>query len=258
MRDLDAAGEVYRSLGFTVGARNKHPWGTHNRIIQFDGTYIELLTVGEPDKIEPHRLRWFSFGGFHRDFLAHEEGLDMLLLNSRDAKADAAAFGSAGIGDFEVFEFERQGQRPDGSIVKLAFSLVFAADAHAPRAGFGTCQHYFPENFWNPEFQQHANGVKRIAGVVLVADAPSHHHDFLKAYTGADRVREVGGGIAVDLPNATIELITPSAFIAGYGIEPPDTSRGARFAALRFDGGGAQTPSSQAVSGAVLLFQPNR
>jgi len=60
------------------------------------------LTVGEPDKIEPHHLRWFSFAASIAIF-SHEEGLDMLLLNSRDAKADAAAFGSAGIGDFEVF-----------------------------------------------------------------------------------------------------------------------------------------------------------
>jgi catechol 2,3-dioxygenase-like lactoylglutathione lyase family enzyme len=34
VRDLDAAAELYRSLGFTVGARNRHPWGTHNIIVQ--------------------------------------------------------------------------------------------------------------------------------------------------------------------------------------------------------------------------------
>ena len=44
--DLDAAAEDYRRLGFTVGARNRHPWGTHNAIVQFPGVFIELLTVG--------------------------------------------------------------------------------------------------------------------------------------------------------------------------------------------------------------------
>ena len=34
VRDLDAAGDFYRRLGFTVGARNIHPWGTHNRIVR--------------------------------------------------------------------------------------------------------------------------------------------------------------------------------------------------------------------------------
>ena len=35
IRDLDAAAESYARAGFTVGARNRHPWGTHNRIVQF-------------------------------------------------------------------------------------------------------------------------------------------------------------------------------------------------------------------------------
>jgi catechol 2,3-dioxygenase-like lactoylglutathione lyase family enzyme len=43
VRDLDAAAELYRGLGFTIGARNRHPWGTHNHIIEFAGVFIELL-----------------------------------------------------------------------------------------------------------------------------------------------------------------------------------------------------------------------
>jgi catechol 2,3-dioxygenase-like lactoylglutathione lyase family enzyme len=257
VHDLDAAAEAYARLGFTVGARNKHPWGTHNRIVQFDGTFIELLSIGEPDKIEPHAPRSFSFGAFHRDFLARDQGLDMILLNGSDANADAAGFRSRGIGDFEIFNFERQGQRPDGSIVKLAFSLVFAADLNAPQVGFGTCRHYFPESFWNPEFQKHANGVKRIAGLVLVADQPSRHRDFLKAYTGAHQVRDTGGGFGIQLANGTIDMMTPAEFTSGFAVPPPDTSRGARFAALRFDGA-EERPGSQAISGAILLFEADR
>ena len=51
VRDLDAAAELYRRLGFTVGARNRHSWGTHNHIVQLPGFFIELLTVAEPDKL---------------------------------------------------------------------------------------------------------------------------------------------------------------------------------------------------------------
>jgi catechol 2,3-dioxygenase-like lactoylglutathione lyase family enzyme len=258
VHDLDAAAEFYKSLGFTVGARNKHPWGTHNRIVQFDGSYIELLTIGEPEKIEPHGPRSFSFGAFHRDYLVREQGLDMVLLNSRDAEADADAYRESGIGDFEVFNFERQGQRPDGSIVKLAFSLVFASDPYAPQTGFGACQHYFPKNFWNLEFQQHANGVKGIAGIVLVANEPARHRDFMLAYTGADNTRDTASGFAIDLPNGTIDMMTPSAFPGRFGSPAPDTSRGTRLAALRFEVGGAAAPRSQAVLGAVLVFQASR
>ncbi|MGP8122859.1 MAG: VOC family protein, partial [Xanthobacteraceae bacterium] len=33
VRGLDAAAEFYRRAGFVVGARNRHPWGTHNHIV---------------------------------------------------------------------------------------------------------------------------------------------------------------------------------------------------------------------------------
>src|SRR5215470_5131777 len=88
VRDLDALAEAYRRLGFTVGARNRHTWGTHNRIVQLDGFYIELLEVAEPEKIVPHGERSFSFGAFNRDFLAHRQRLAMLALESSDAGAD--------------------------------------------------------------------------------------------------------------------------------------------------------------------------
>src|SRR5205814_2093828 len=176
IRDLDAAGEFYRRAGFTVGARNRHPWGTHNRIVQFPGVFVELLSIGEPELIAPGTPNSFSFGGFARDFLAHDEGLAMLVLEGRGAAADAEAFRTAGIGDFKVFDFEREAKRPDGSTVKVAFSLAFAADSGAPDTGFFTCQHRFPENFWNPAFQNHPNTAARIAGVVLVAENPADHH----------------------------------------------------------------------------------
>src|SRR5205823_3759051 len=118
--------------GFTVGARNRHPWGTHNHIVQLDGFFVELLTVAEPELIIPAQTGRFSFGAFNQEFLGDGEGFSMLVLESRDAAADAAAFRSTGIGDFELFPFEREGKRPDGTTVKLGFSLAFARDAKAP------------------------------------------------------------------------------------------------------------------------------
>jgi catechol 2,3-dioxygenase-like lactoylglutathione lyase family enzyme len=51
VRDLEAAAEFYRRLGFTVGARNRHAWGTHNHLVQLPGFFVELLTVAEPEKL---------------------------------------------------------------------------------------------------------------------------------------------------------------------------------------------------------------
>ena len=233
VRDLDAAGERYRSLGFTVGARNRHPWGTHNRIVQFPGFFIELLTIGEPELIEAPRSRAISFGAVTREFLARHEGLAMLVLEGKGAAADAEAFRAAGIGDFDVFDFAREAKRPDGSSVKVAFSLAFAADARAPDTGFFTCQQRFPENFWNPAFQQHANSASGVAGVVMVAENPSDHHVFLSAFSGVRDIHATSNGIAIATPRGEIQVMDPAAYRLHYGTEPPDISRGLRLAALR-------------------------
>src|SRR3982074_1439219 len=115
VRDLDAAAEFYSSAGFTVGARNRHSWGTHNRIVQLKNCYIEILTVAEPEKIVPHEARSFSFGAFNRDFLAAREGFSMLILNSSNAVDDARSFGSSGIANSQGFVLPRGGTKPDGT-----------------------------------------------------------------------------------------------------------------------------------------------
>ena len=118
VRDLDAAAEFYGRAGFAVGARNRHPWGTHNRIVQLKNCYIEILEVAEPEKIVPHGARSFSFGAFNRDFLASHQGFSMLILNSSNAADDARAFEAAGIGGYDVFDFAREGAKPEGTPVK--------------------------------------------------------------------------------------------------------------------------------------------
>ena len=69
VRDLDAAAELYRRLGFTVGTRNRHAWGTHNRLVQLPGFFVELLAVAEPESLEAtasRRCSAPSIGSFSR------------------------------------------------------------------------------------------------------------------------------------------------------------------------------------------------
>ena len=233
VRDLDAAAELYRRLGFTVGARNRHSWGTHNQLVQLPGFFVELLTVAEPQNLGSDGISTL-FGRFNQSFLARQEGLSMLLLESIDAAADAAAFKSAGIGASEAIRFEREGRRPDGTAVKVAFSLTFARDDKAPDVGFATCQQHFPENFWNPAFQQHPNTASGVAGVVLVAENPTDHHIFLSAFTGVRDLAATSSGVTASTPRGDVKVMDPAAFRSHFGGEPPDVSQGARLAALQF------------------------
>jgi len=234
VRDLDAAADLYRRLGFIVGARNRHSrsWGTQNRIVQLQGTYIELLAVADTTEIVPHSPRHFSFGAFNRDWLKREQGLSMLVLEGCGA-SDTDAFLAAGIGDYDLYEFEREGKRPDGAPVTLAFALAFASDPRAPDIGFFTCFQRHPENFWNSAFQSHANTATAVAGVVLVAKAPADHAEFLAAFAGADS-RRTPDGVMITTPRGDIEVLTSPAFTSRFGVPAPDISAGARLAALRF------------------------
>jgi Glyoxalase-like domain len=234
VRDLDAAAEFYGRAGFTVGARNRHSWGTHNRIVQLRNCYIEILEVAEPDKIAPHGARAFSFGAYNRDFLAEREGFSMLILNSSNAVEDNGAFEAAGISNSKVFDFAREGTKPDGTPVKLAFSLAFAADPVSPNLRFAVCQHHFPENFWDPAFQSHANGATTVPGVAMVAENPSDHHIFLKAFTGVRDLHSSSIGVRARTENGDVEIMEQVAFADQFGVSPAVDGEGMTLNGLRF------------------------
>lgn len=278
VHDLDAAAALYLSLGFTVGARNRHPraWGTQNHIVQFQGTFIELLAIADETGIAPHAPRRFSLGAFNRDFLAHKQGLSMLVLEGHGACA-ADEFSAPGLGDFVHYEFEREAKRPDGTPLKVAFTLAFAADRHAPEIGFFSCQQHYPENLWIAAFQKDANSVTGVAGLVAVAEAPARHLKFMEGFVGAATERS-GEGFTIATPRGTIEVVTPAAFLHRFGVRAPEVARGARLAALRFEtadasllqdvperakmaglfAGNAAVVGPEDALGAVLIFQPAR
>ena len=217
--DLDAQAALYRRLGFQVGPRNRHPWGTENHIVQFGGSFLELIGLGEGFAVPPAMPGVFSFAGFLARFLAHRQGIAMLAMRSRDAEADRAAFARAGVGDFARFDFARKGKGPDGGEVEVAFSLAYAHAPALPDAGFFVCQQRFPQNFWNARLQVHANGARAIAGIVLARERPQHHAEFLAKFVGAAEARRVEGGFAIEAEGASIEVLTPQAIGDRYGAD---------------------------------------
>src|SRR3984885_12187542 len=214
VRDLDAAAEFYASAGFTVGARNRHPWGTHNRIVQLRNCYIEILEVAEPEKIAPHGAHAFSFGAFNRDFLALREGFSMLILNSSNAADDARSFETAGIGGSKGFDFAR--------------------DPNSPDVRFAVCQHHFPENFWDPAFQTHANGARTVLGAAMVADNPTDHHIFLKAFTGVSDLHSSSIGIKARAGKGDVKIMEPVAFRDQFAVSLDVRGEGMTLNAMRF------------------------
>jgi catechol 2,3-dioxygenase-like lactoylglutathione lyase family enzyme len=204
--DLAAQATLYRRLGFQVGARNRHPWGTENHIVQFDGAFLELIGLGEGFEAPASDPRVFSFARFVAEFLARREGLAMLVLRSNDAEADRCAFAAKGLGNFQRFDFARRAQRPDGASVDVAFSLAFASCAALPQTGFFVCQQHFPENFWSRQAQVHPNGALGVASLTLNHPRPTESVDFLTKFFEAPAHAEAQGYVFELLEGARVEL----------------------------------------------------
>jgi len=245
VRDLGAAAAHLERLGFTVTPRARHPWGTENRLVQLNGFFIELLTVGSDADIPEPTDTAFSFGAHNRDFLARGEGASMLVTDSLDPAADRAAFAQAGLAVFEPFSFEREQRRSDGSVRKVGFDLTFTRDPDDAALGFFTCFNRYPDNFWSSAYQAHANGVRDLAAVVIVCEDPADHHIFYSAFTGVREMRATSLGITISTPRGDVRLMPRGIYRSLFGEEPQPAGAGkARIQALVFQAGARDAVAS--------------
>lgn len=231
VRDLDRARDIYARMGFTLTPEARHPFGTKNSLVQLEDQFLELVAVGDEAAIPEPTATFFSFAAFNRDFLAGREGLSMLVLRSADTNISHAELATSGLRTYDPVPFERIARGPDGAERKVAFTMDFVSDPRISEAGFFTCQHHYPENFWRPDFQFHANGARRVESVIMVADEPAAFGPFLVEFTGATAHLTTPDGFFVDTGAGRIELLTPAAASALLGGRVDGGSP--RFAAFR-------------------------
>ena len=217
VEDLELGAEFFRNLGFTTTPRARHPWGTDNCLIQLTGSFIELLTVSRPALISAAGPKTFSFGAFNQKFLAHREGMSMLVFESTDAEADRKEFIARGLPSYDKFYFERKAKLPDGSQVPVAFSLAFATDPRMPQAAFFCCQQHAPQYFWKAEYQSHANGADKILEVIMVAESPGSFSGFFAKLQEPESVVMEESELIVHTPRGTIKVLTPAQACRRYG-----------------------------------------
>ena len=231
MRDLGAAAEFYARAGFQVGARNTHPWGTQNHVVQFDGFFIELLTVAAPDKLTGEGLTR-HFGIPNRDAIARGDGFSFLLLESHDIAADVEDFARHKIGSSPALPFTREAKLPDGGTTTIGFTLAFARDERSPQTGFALCRQSNPQAFWNSDYQRHPNGAHGVVAAILVADNPADHHIFLSAFTGVRVLQSSSTGVVASTPRGDVEIMDPRSFRDRFGVTLGVEGDGMRLAGL--------------------------
>lgn len=219
--DLDNQAAFYRRLGFQVGSENRHPWGTINRIVQFDGFFLELIGVAAGAVPPAHATRSFSFGAHVGDFIARAgEGASMLVVASDDAAANSHWHRQAGIGDYEPFHFARKGRNAANEEVEVAFTLAFAHSVALPEIGFFACQQHFPEHFWSKARQEHENGVTGLSEITIVTDDPQAAVSFGRAFFGGAPHHDGEGSLVFGLANGIVRFARPASALARYGTDP--------------------------------------
>lgn len=172
--DLDRAAAVLNSLGLTVAAKSRHPFGTANRCVHFNKTYWELLTIEDTDKIIPHTAKKFSFSAASLAFWnTIGSGCSGLVGSSSDADADCLRFQNLGLPSFEVNAFGRTALGPDGIERPVSFRVAHTEIPDAPNLSVFFNSHQMPDNFWRPELAQHASQTVALDEVILVAQDPS-------------------------------------------------------------------------------------
>jgi hypothetical protein len=230
--DIEAMRSNYQALGFTVTPRGQHPFGTGNSIIQLHGTYLELLSVTIPADVPEHADGNFSFAAFNRDYLARHEGFSMMVLDTLDARADIEAWHAAGLKTYEPFDFSRMAKMPDGSDVKVGFSLAFVSHPAAPWLGLFACQHYRPEYYAQPHYLKHPNSASTVLDVWIVGERALDLASYIHTVTGANSVSDGQDSTLFKTRTGAIVLARPQAFEAAFGVTPPHPEDGPHLAGL--------------------------
>lgn len=167
VRELDAAAEHWRALGFTLSPRGTHSahMGSGNYTMMFGTDYVELLGVLHDT---PHNAA-------SREFLQRRgEGIERAAFTTRDAAEGAAALRARGIDATGPVEFSRPVDLPGGGHGEAAFSVFqWPVDQRPGDLRIFACQHHTRANVWIPQLQSHANTTTCILRLEIVAADPA-------------------------------------------------------------------------------------
>jgi Glyoxalase-like domain len=191
VKDLDAAAETWKQLGFTLSPRGTHSakMGSGNYTIMLDPDYIELLGVlNETEHNAPTRA-----------FLARRgEGIERIAFTAIDSAAGAEEIRSHGFEPIGPIDFERPVPLPDGTLSAAKFRVFQWPVDEAPGGlRIFACQHKTRESVWIPELMTHANGAKQLKQALVVTPDPASDAAHMSRLIDREGQRESDGAVTV-------------------------------------------------------------
>ncbi|HSV29226.1 MAG TPA: VOC family protein [Candidatus Omnitrophota bacterium] len=233
VRDLDAAAETFRRLGFALTPKGHHPeWGTANCCAMFGQDYVELLAA-EGSGAEAERVRAFTAKG---------EGMIGLSLSTQDGAAAVAALRKAGIDVSDPRSLSRK--LDDEAGTTFMFSQVLLPSEATPGVAARLVQHITAARERHPEWMAHPNGAFGIASVTAIIDEPGEAITAWDAIFGPHAATPTDNTVTIhtgrgliflsspdDLtqlhPEAELEEAPPPPALVALALQVADTDRAA-------------------------------
>jgi catechol 2,3-dioxygenase-like lactoylglutathione lyase family enzyme len=206
VKDLEAARQVWQTLGFTVTPRGRHiGWGTGNYCIMFESGYIELLGVVQPSEF----LNGLDV------FLKSREGLMGLAFGTDSAKGLQTALKDSGIASDGPKDLKRKLELPEGEALP-AFSLLFPDPEALPDLKAFVTQHLTPDIIRRPEWLRHANRARRLVSVTVVATDPAKTALGYVPIFGPERIKVSDAMTVVETGAGAIRFVSPGGLRSLY------------------------------------------
>jgi len=162
----------------------------------------------------------------------------MLILNSSNAADDARAFEAAALAVMTC-SIRPRGRKAEGTPVKRWRSRWFCQPIRPRRIWVLRRASTISRRIFGTRHSNPRHGAQTVAGVAMVADNPTDHHIFLKAFSGVQDLHSSSIGVKARTGNGDIEIMEQVAFRDQFGIRLTWTARDdAQRAALRGRGHG--------------------
>ena len=208
-RDLDAAADAFRRLGFALTPTARHAGGrTRNRCAMLrDGGYLELMAT-VPGQTSATLDRFLRLGS----------GAHTLALEVESEAAALARLTRAGIAAGPVAIVERA----EGPPARVA--LLLPPDQ--PEARVLLIRHLTRDLLWSADNTVHPNRAVALIEAVLAVDTPAETMTRLCRLAGRAAEPDPMGGYRIALPRGAVRVLTPAAagrLFPGAAMTPPLT-----------------------------------
>ena len=200
---IDEAAQRFAELGFQLTPRGHHTLGSSNHLAMFVTDYLELLGFGPG-------------GATRAEIESFPIGLNGLVFKADDAERIYRHALAAGLPIQPVQSFSRPVTLA-GLTRDARFRTTRLDPNRVPMGRVYFCEHFTPDLVWRPEWQNHPNGARAVARVVVATPEPQRTAALFQALFGSAPASGSDGRLLITAGTARIELTPPAAVDREFG-----------------------------------------